>query len=289
MRDDGTEGKNMETENKKTIVVTGGSDGIGAAAARALVGAGHRVILVGRNPEKTEKIAAELGCPYHLADYAKLSDVVRLASELSQYDRIDVLANNAGGAQKERTLTEDGFERTFQINLLAQFLLTRLLLDKLAASRATVIQTASIAANLFGADFDPADPESERDYAPFRAYGRAKLCDILFTRELQRRYGDRGIAAVAFEPGVVRTNFASESTRFVRFCYHTPLKYLFTISPKRSARRLTRLALGAPGKDFAPGEVYSFKKPLRLKFADPDGSAAASLWSACETRLARFF
>ena len=107
----------METENRKTIVITGGSDGIGAAAARALVGAGHRVILVGRNPEKTEKIAAELGCPYHLADYAKLSDVVRLASELGQYDRIDVLANNAGGAQKERSLTEDGFERTFQINL----------------------------------------------------------------------------------------------------------------------------------------------------------------------------
>ena len=232
----------MENEGKKTIVITGGSDGIGAAAARALVKAGQNVILVGRNPEKTKRTADELGCQFHLADYAKLSDVVRLAGELNAYERIDVLANNAGGAQDERKLTEDGFERTFQINVLAQFLLTRLLLDKLAASNATVIQTASIAANLFGSDFDSADPESENDYTPFRAYGRAKLCDILFTRELQRRYGDRGINAVAFEPGVVRTNFASESTRFVRFCYHTPLKYLFTISPKRSARRLTRLA-----------------------------------------------
>ena len=275
----------MET---KTIVVTGASDGIGAAAARALAKDGHRVILVGRNPEKTKKIADELGAPYHLADYAKLSDVVRLAAELSQYDRIDVLANNAGGAQRERSLTGDGFERTFQINLLAQFLLTRLLLDKLAASRATVIQTASIAANLFGADFDPADPESENGYTPFRAYGRAKLGDILFTRELQRRYGDRGLSAVAFEPGVVRTNFGAESTSFVRFCYHTPLKYLFTISPEKSARRLTRLALGVPAVDFAPGEVYSFKKPLKLKFSDPDGSAAAALWSACESRLAAF-
>ena len=278
----------MENEGKKTIVITGGSDGIGAAAARALVGAGHRVILVGRNPEKTKKVAAELGCPYHLADYAKLSDVARLAGELNAYERIDVLANNAGGAQKERTLTEDGFERTFQINLLAPFLLTRLLLDKLASSRATVIQTASIAANLFGADFDPADPESEKNYTPFRAYGRAKLGDILFTRELQRRCGDRGICAAAFEPGVVRTNFGAESTAFVNFCYHTPLKYLFTISPKRSARRLTRLALGTPAVDFAPGEVYSYKKPLRLKFRDPDGAAAAALWTACETRLAPF-
>lgn len=278
----------MENEGKKTIVITGGSDGIGAAAARALVKAGQNVILVGRNPEKTKRIADELGCPFHLADYAKLSDVVRLAGELNAYERIDVLANNAGGAQKERKLTEDGFERTFQINVLAQFLLTRLLLDKLAASNATVIQTASIAANLFGSDFDPADPESENDYTPFRAYGRAKLCDILFTRELQRRYGETGINAVAFEPGVVRTNFGSESTAFVNFCYHTPLKYLFTISPEKSARRLTRLALGAPAVDFVPGEVYSYKKPLRLKFRDPDGSAAASLWSACETRLAAF-
>ena len=278
----------MGTENKKTIIVTGGSDGIGAAAAKALVRDGHRVILVGRNPEKTAKVAAELGVPYHLADYARLSDVARLAGELNQYDRIDALANNAGGAQKERKLTEDGYERTFQINLLAPFLLTNLLLDKLAASNATVVQTASIAANLFGADFDPADPESEKNYTPFRAYGRAKLCDILFTRELQRRYGDRGINAVAFEPGVVRTNFGSESVGFVRFCYHTPLKYLFTISPKKSARRLTRLVLGVPGEDFVPGEVYSYKDPFRLKFQDADGSAAASLWDACASRLTRF-
>ena len=278
----------MENEGRKTIVVTGGSDGIGAAAARALVKAGQNVILVGRNPEKTARVAGELGVPYHLSDYARLSDVVRLAGELNAYDRIDVLANNAGGAQKERKLTEDGFERTFQINVLAPFLLTNLLLGKLSASHATVIQTASIAANLFGADFDPADPENEKDYTPFRAYGRAKLCDILFTRELQRRYGDSGIAAVAFEPGVVRTNFGSESVAFVRFCYHTPLKYLFTISPEKSARRLTRLALGAPGADFAPGEVYSYKKPLKLKFRDPDGSAARSLWDACTTRLASY-
>ena len=276
----------MGTEQRKTVVVTGGSDGIGAAAARALVRAGHHVIIVGRNPEKTARVARELGVPYHLADYSRLSDVARLAGELNAYDKIDVLANNAGGAQRERKLTDDGFERTFQINLLAQFLLTRLLLDKLAASNATVIQTASIAANLFGADFDPADPESENGYTAFRAYGRAKLCDVLFTRELQRRCGDRGINAVAFEPGVVRTNFGSEAAAFVRFCYHTPLKYLFTISPERSARRLTRLALGAPGADFTPGEVYSYEKPLRLKFRDADGSAAASLWDACETRLA---
>ena len=265
----------------KTIVITGASDGIGAAAARQLKDMGHRVVIVGRSKEKTERVSAELGAPFHLVDYTRLADVVRLAGELRQYERIDVLANNAGGAQNERRMTEDGFERTFQINLLGGFLLTRLLLDKLCESRATVIQTSSIAANLFSGGFDVNDLQNERDYSPFGAYGNGKLEDILFTRELQRRYGESGLSAVAFEPGVVRTNFASESTKILRFCYHSPLKYLFTISPTRSAGRLVALAAGEPGRDFTPGEVYSKKKPMKLKFEDPDGAVAAKLWEAC--------
>lgn len=267
---------------KKTIILTGASDGIGAEAARQLKRLGHQVVIVGRDPEKTAAVAHKLDAPFHTVDYASLPDVVRLAGELRRYDRIDVLANNAGGAQRERSLTTDGFERTFQINLLGGFLLTNLLIDRLTECRATVIQTSSIASNLFGAGLDVTDPQSERDYEPFRAYGRAKLEDILFTRELQRRYGEAGISAVAFEPGVVRTNFASESTPFVRFCYHSPLKYLFTISPERSAVRLVRLAAGEAGSAFVPGETYSGMKPMRLKFRDPDGSAARTLWDACE-------
>ena len=268
----------MET---KTIVITGASDGIGAAAAQQLKSLGHRVVIVGRSREKTERVAKMLDAPFHLADYTRLSDVVRLAGELRQYRHIDVLANNAGGAQNQRSLTGDGFERTFQINLLGGFLLTRLLLDLLCESGATVIQTSSIAANLFGSNFRVDDLQSERDYQAFEAYGAAKLEDILFTRELQRRYGEKGLCAVAFEPGVVRTNFASESTPFVKFMYHSVFKYLFTISPKRSAKRLTTLAVGEPGKDFLPGEVYSGKNPMKLKFRDPEGAVAQKLWDAC--------
>lgn len=274
---------------QKTIVITGASDGIGAAAARGLREMGHRVVIVGRNLEKTAAVARELDCPWHVADYADLSQVVRLAGELREYERIDVLANNAGGAQNARTLTVDGFERTFQINLLAGFLLTRLLLEKLTESRATVIQTSSIAANLFGAGLDVTDLQNERDYAPFRAYGQAKLEDVLFTRELHRRYGE-SLSAVAFEPGVVRSNFASESTRFVRFCYHSPLRYLFTIPPEKSAKRLIRLADGRPGTDFQPGETYtgSGKKIMKFKFRDPDGAAARSLWDQCERMVGKY-
>ncbi len=265
----------------KTIVITGASDGIGAASARQLKALGHRVVIVGRSPEKTARVAKELEAPYHLADYSRLSDVVRLAEELRQYPRIDVLCNNAGGAQNNRVLTEDGFERTFQINLLGGFLLTNLLLGKLCESGATVIQTSSIAANYFSSNFNIDDLQSAQNYRAFDAYGSAKLEDILFTWELQRRYGERGISAVAFEPGVVRTNFASESTPFVKFMYHSPLKYLFTISPKKSAERLTFLANGKPGVDFVPGEVYSGKKLMKLKFRDPEGTVAKRLWDAC--------
>lgn len=93
----------------KTIVITGASDGIGAAAAKELVSLGHQVVIVVRNLEKTAKVATELGMPYHLADFTKLTDVKRLADELRQYDHIDVLANNVGGIMGDRTLTADGF------------------------------------------------------------------------------------------------------------------------------------------------------------------------------------
>lgn len=266
---------------KKTIVITGASDGIGLAAARELKAQGHTVILVGRNEEKTKRAAQELSVPYHTADYAILSDVVRLAKELSAYEKIDVLCNNAGGALNERTLTKDGIERTFQVNVLAQFLLTNLLIDKLIESKATVIQTSSIASNLFGMGLDMTDIQNEKHYTPVKAYGEAKLCDALFTRELNRLYKEKGISAVAFEPGVVRSNFASESTWYFRLGYHTPLKYLFTISTKQSAKRLVRLAVGTPDEDFISGEVYSYKKPYKIKYQD-DGSKAKALWAYME-------
>lgn len=266
----------------KNIVITGASDGIGKAAAKQLKDLGHNVIIVGRSKSKTEKVAEELGVPFHIADYSRLSDVVRLTEELNRYAKIDVLCNNVGGAMGEREETADGFEKTFQVNVLGGFLLTRLLINKLTESRATVVQTSSIATNLFGADFDGKDFQNEKNYAPFKAYGYAKLEDVLFTRELNRRYKDKGISAVAFEPGVVRTNFASESKGFVKFCYHSPLKYLFTITPKKSAKRLVGLVTGVPDKDFITGEVYSKNKPMKLKFQDKDGEVSKRLWEYCE-------
>ena len=271
----------------KTIVITGASDGIGAAAAKELVSLGHQVVIVGRNPEKTATVATKLGMPYHLADFTKLADVKRLADELRQYDHIDVLANNAGGIMGDRTLTADGFEKTFQVNHLAGFLLTNLLLDKLLADHATVIQTSSIAANLFVKTFDVDNVNLAREYSSEKAYGYAKYENILFTRELQRRYGDQ-LTAVAFHPGVVRTSFSSESNTIMRWLYRTPLKYLGTISPERSAKRLVNLALGVPGTDFIAGEVYDGKKLLPVKVVDDGNANARQLWEESAKMVAQF-
>lgn len=265
----------------KTIVITGGSDGIGAEAARQLKALGHRVVIVGRNAAKTQRLAQALDVPCHVADYAKLSDVVRLAEALAAYPRIDVLVNNAGAMMDQRAVTQDGYERTFQVNVLAGFLLTSLLTDKLCQCRATVIQTSSIAANLFGRRLDVSDLQNQRAYTPLKAYGEAKLCGVLLTRELNDRYRARGLCAVAFEPGVPRTNFAAEASPFFRLAYHTPLRYLFTISPRQSAKRLVRLAVGEPGRDFAGGQTYSGQKPFKVWFKD-EGSVAGALWDACQ-------
>ncbi|CCE01776.1 SDR family NAD(P)-dependent oxidoreductase [Bradyrhizobium sp. STM 3809] len=264
-----------------TIVITGASDGIGAAGARQLKGRGHDVVLVGRNQAKTAALARELNAPFHTADYTRLSDVKRLAAELGELGRIDVLVNNAGGIMGPRELTADGFEKSFQVNHLAAFLLTRLLLPRLVASRARVIQTASAAANMFGGRFDTADLNNERNYTPLGAYGRSKLANILFTRELDRRHHADGLAAVAFHPGVVRTNFASETTPMMRLVYHSPLKYLLPLSPARSAQRLVRLAEGAPGTDWQPGACYAGQRPMKVVYQD-DGTAARLLWEQSE-------
>ncbi len=270
------------------IIITGASDGIGAASARQLKSKGRDVVVVGRSKDKTEALARELRVPFHIADYAKLSDVQRLAAELSRYDGIAVLANNAGGIMGERQITEDGFEKTFQVNHLAPFLLTKLLMEKLIASQAKIIQTASVAANFLGSSFDLDDLNNERKYKPDLAYGNGKLANILFTRELHRRYHDQGINSVAFHPGVVRTSFATDTTHLMRFIYHTPLKYLVTISPDSGGQRLTALVDGTPGVDWISGQVYNKKNLMAVNLRDGDGRIAQQLWDASEAMVARF-
>ncbi|MFD5225286.1 SDR family NAD(P)-dependent oxidoreductase [Microbacterium sp. NPDC058342] len=270
----------------RTIVITGASDGIGAAAARRLRRGGHDVVIVGRSPEKTRAVALELDVPCYLADFADLSQVHDLAEGLlAAHPRIDVLANNAGGMMGDRRLTVDRNESTFQVNHLAPFLLTTLLMPALTAGRATVIQTASAAARLF-ARFDIDDLQNAAGYSPLKAYGNGKLANILFTEELQRRYGDRGISAVAFHPGVVATGFAGDTNHFMRRMYHGPLRRLFTISADKGADQLVRFAEGAPGAAFVPGAYYeSGRIATKVSPQVHDPEIARELWDRSEAML----
>lgn len=264
---------------EKTIILTGASDGIGAAAARQLVADGHTVALVGRSKQKTEALAQKLDADFFLADFTRFSEVRTLAARLKDsYPRIDVLVNNAGGIFGNQTRTEDGFEKTLQVNHLAPFLLTNLLMDTLTASNASIINTASVGARLFG-KIDLDDLNNERRYSANKAYGDAKLANILFAKELHRRFSEQGISAVAFHPGNVMTSFASDTTSVLRYIYQTPLgRMTGLISPEQGALPLVWLAEGESGQEWVSGEYYEKQKIAKTNPQAADAQLAAGLW-----------
>ncbi len=259
----------------QVVVITGASTGIGAAAAEALAGAGAQLALVGRSPEKTAAVAGRLRATPFVCDFARFDQVRRLAEDLSaRYERIDVLANNAGLLSRYREVTPDGHELTFQVNHLAPFLLTNLLLPRLGTG-ARVIQTSSRAQHL--GRVDKADLEAGRRYRAFPVYGTTKLENVLFTRELQRRHGDRGLSAVAFHPGTVRTEFNRRGGA-VNLLYNTPVGNLVLLTPAQGADTLVWLATSAPGRDFVPGGYYARRRPSRPARQADDLDLAAWLW-----------
>jgi len=293
----------------KTAVITGASDGIGAAAAHKLKELGAEVVVIGRSPEKTRNVADRLGCRSYTADFTSLDEVHQLAEKLkSSCTAIHVLVNNAGGIFGKREITVDNHEKTFQINHLAHFLLTCELLDLLKAGTATVINTSSIAHRIFSR-FDITDLELEHRYSAHRAYGNAKLANILFTRELQRRFGTEGISAAAFHPGNVATGFAGRSTSPLKFVYHTPLRYLAgLIPPEKGADTLIWLASTrpdtAPGTDpeadpeaasdacpdagWEPGGYFYKKKAVRPAKKARDPKLAEQLWDISEKMVSTY-
>ncbi|MFI6041696.1 SDR family NAD(P)-dependent oxidoreductase [Nocardia sp. NPDC051321] len=273
----------------KIVVITGASDGIGAAAARRLHRNGHRVVIVGRSPQKTGALAREIGADHYHADFARLDDVRKLADELNTgYPRIDVLANNAGGVFGDPAKTVDGFEKTFQVNHLAPFLLTRLLIDKLTTSRTSVIQTSSMGARLAGR-LDLGDLDHDRNFGPIRTYNASKLENILFTRELHARYHAQGIAAAAFHPGNVATSFGAHSASPVhKFLTTNRVTRAMLSTPDKGADQLVWLAEGQPGVDWQSGNYYEARRPARrMNRQAHDTDLARELWDRTEQLLGK--
>lgn len=196
-------------------VVTGASAGIGLYTALSLARTGMRVVMISRDRTRTEAARhfvtdrvsgaqVETG----LADFASLAAVRRLAGEiLAGHDRIDLLINNAGLFSPKFQRSAEGYELTFAVNHLAPFLLTNLLLERLKASApARVVTVASRAHH--GNRIDLATIAGPRDWTMLKAYGRSKLCNILFTRELAARLQGSGVVATCLHPGVVATRLA---------------------------------------------------------------------------------
>ncbi|BDZ48587.1 short-chain dehydrogenase [Frondihabitans sucicola] len=272
----------------KVIVITGSSDGIGAAAARQLHERGHRVVIVGRSPEKTAAVARNLGVDSLVADFTRLEDVRTLASHLQDaYPRIDVLANNAGGVFGDPTKTIDGFEKTFQINHLAPFLLTNLLIETLIESKASVIQTSSVGAKLAKA-LNIDDLNHDHNFDATRAYTAAKLENILFTKELHRRSHARGISTAAFHPGNIATSFATQSEAgLMRFVATNRVARAVMLStPDKGADQLVWLADKNPGTDWQSGAYYEKRKPKRTNPQALDVRLATELWDRSEDMTA---
>jgi NAD(P)-dependent dehydrogenase (short-subunit alcohol dehydrogenase family) len=263
-----------------TVILTGATRGIGRAAAKQLAQRGAEVAIVGRDADRVRETADSAGgtVHQHVADLARMDEVRRLAAELlERYPRIDVLANNVGAMFTSRHVTPDGFEQTFALNHLSPFLLTNLLLDRLAESGARVVTTASDAHR--GGLLDLDDLQGERGrYRPGRAYATSKLCNVLFTRELQRR--NPALVANCFHPGVIRSGFARNDGALARI--GATVIGPFLKSPASGAKGLVWLALD-PEAGALRGAYVEKLRPREPNAQAQDNRLAAELWERSAT------
>jgi retinol dehydrogenase 14 len=269
----------------KSVLVTGGTGGIGKATAIGLAALGARVGITGRDPARTEAAAAGIrampGSPAvdaFAADMSVQAGVRRLAAQvLDTYPRLDVLVNNAGGFWAHRHVTADGLEHTFALNYLAPFLLTSLLLDRLTASAPARILTVSSGAHARGRiDFD--DLQGERNYSGQRAYSQSKLANVMFTYELARRLEGSGVTATVLHPGVVNTRLGAED-QAAYLAVMIGVARLFMKTPAQGAATPIYLA-SAPEAEGITGRYFVNRKPQTSSKASHDTTAAARLWQA---------
>jgi NAD(P)-dependent dehydrogenase (short-subunit alcohol dehydrogenase family) len=277
----------------QTILVTGATSGIGLQASIALAPLGARVVMVGRDPERTARAVAEVtartgatGVSHFLCDFSSQASIRSLAAAFrAQHDRLDVLVNNAGGVNRARRLTVDGLEATFAVNHLGYFLLTNLLLDVIVRSApARIVSVASVGHRQGTLDF--ADLGFERGYSIMRAYARSKLANVLFAAELARRLAGTGVTSNSVHPGSVDTGIWSGAPLWAKPFIQILFRPFF-ISAEKGASFVVDLVTrpdlaGVTGKYFEKARMVD-PAPLGR-----DAALAARLWdvSASLTKLA---
>jgi NAD(P)-dependent dehydrogenase (short-subunit alcohol dehydrogenase family) len=267
----------------KTVLVTGGTNGIGRATAFGLARLGARVGITGRDTGRAGAAGADIRAVSNntvvdvfAADLSSQAEVRRLACEvLDLYPRLDVLVNNVGGFWAHRHVTADGLEHTFALNHLAPFLLTNLLLERLTASApARVITVASGAQSLGRLDFE--DLQGEQRYSGQHAYSASKLANVMFTYELARRLRGSGVTATVLHPGVVRTAFGAEDqSAFFRVLI--PLMWPFMKTAAQGAATSIYLASSADVQGVT-GEYFANSKRKKSARFSYDTAAAGRLW-----------
>ena len=251
---------------------------------------GARMVLVARDRARAEATLARLraiapGAAHRVyyADLSQLAEMKQVGHEIAAAEpRIDVLINNAGGMFASKQVTKDGLEMTFATNHMSYFVLTELLRKNLAASApARVVNTASNAHR--GAKLDFADLQAEKSYSGFRVYGRSKLCNILFTRELARRLAGTGVTANSLHPGFVNTRFGDQNQGFGSVVFGFLKK--FALTPEQGSETIVYLASSdAPTK--LSGEYFYKSKIVAPSKEAQDDEAAVRLWQESE-RIAR--
>jgi NAD(P)-dependent dehydrogenase (short-subunit alcohol dehydrogenase family) len=272
-------------QNKKLILISGGTSGIGQAAAYALAAQGHELILVGRDPAKTGRVVDEIKAKtgndrVHplIADFADLGQVRQLADRVKQkFPPLDVLINNAGTVFLRRYRTNYGVEKTFLVNHLSHFLLTRLLLEHLH-EHARIVNVSS--GSHFSGELDLNDLEMNKNYSVMKAYARSKLANVLFTYELVRRLEDRKITVNVLHPGRVGTDIFKANLPILG----PLLKWMVarvSLTPEQGADNTIFLATsaeveGVTGKYFVKREAVP-SSPLSY-----DEELAKQLWEISE-------
>jgi retinol dehydrogenase-14 len=270
----------------KVILITGGTSGIGKAAATALAGMGATVVITGRNEERGKRALQEIreesgndGVELILADLTVQDEVRRLAEELRErHNQLEVLVNNAGLVLSERTETPDGIETQLAINHLAPFLLTNLLLDLLKESAPSRIVTVSSDAHRW-AKIDLDDLQSRKRYRGMQVYGKTKLANIMFTYELAERLEGTGVTANCMHPGGVNTNFGNNQGGPMNLLFR--LFKPFMRSPEQGADTLIYLA-SSPEVEGMTGKYLADRKVKAASDAAYDETTRKRLWEASE-------
>lgn len=270
----------------KVVVVTGATSGIGQVAAEKLAAMGARMVMIARDRsradaalERIRQIAPKVDHAVHFADLSSLAEMKRVGAEIAAAEpRIDVLINNAGAMFHTRETTADGLERTFATNHMSYFVLTEALRERLIASAPSrIVSTSSDAHRYMKLDFD--DLQSAKKYSAFGAYGKSKLANVLFTRELARRLQGTGVTANCLHPGFVATRFGDQSGGAIGGFFR--LAKTFAISPEKGAQTIVYLASSDEVAGVTGEYVYKCRKATPTREA-LDDTSARRLWLESE-------